>query len=182
MAPREIANGAVRHWRARDDVYQVGQLLGMLAVGRAEEPITPRDIPKMPCDDDLKEIIQRCIGRRHKRFDTAAELIARLKAPLRGLREARVQSLVGKTIVFTGRLAITRERAMMAALRAGATVAGRVSAHTDIVVRGAPNPLQIAGRHGQKLIDVEMWRERGRNVRVIGGKQFLKLVRGSGCR
>lgn len=177
MAPREIAEGAVRNWRARDDVYQVGQLLGMLLQGQEEEPITSREIPALHCSDELKEIVQRCIGPRAKRFDTAADLIAKLKQPRRKLREARIRSLDGKVVVFTGRLDISRQRATMLAVRAGATVAGKVSGYTDVVIRGKRNPLQVAGDRGQKLIDVAMWRERGKNMRVIAETQFLELVK-----
>jgi len=177
MAPREIVARAIRHWRARDDVYQVGQLLGMLLQGQAEAPITTRVLRRLNCDDELKEIIQRCIGQRAKRFETAGALIARLKRPHRRLREARIRSLDGKVVVFTGRLGISRQRATMLAVKAGAVVAGKVSVNTDIVVRGRANPLQVAGRKGQKLIDVAMWRERRKHVRVIAEVQFLKLVK-----
>ena len=33
-APSDILAGAAPKWQARDDVYQVGQLLGMLVQGR----------------------------------------------------------------------------------------------------------------------------------------------------
>ncbi len=181
MAPKEIAGGNVRHWQARDDVFQVGQLLGMLLQGQADRPIRSRHISSLPCDDRLKEVIQQCIGHRGKRFETAGELIEHLLRAPKRLREGRARSLEGMTIVFTGRLSISRDRAARLARRAGATVAGSVSAATDIVVRGRANPLQVAGVRGQKLIDVEMWRERGKKIKVIGESQFRRLVeRGPG--
>ena len=45
-APSDILAGAVPKWQARDDVYQVGQLLGMLVKGDAQARIrTARDPP-----------------------------------------------------------------------------------------------------------------------------------------
>jgi serine/threonine protein kinase len=38
MAPSEVLAGGAPKWQARDDVYQVGQLLAMLIKGDAREP------------------------------------------------------------------------------------------------------------------------------------------------
>jgi len=43
-APLEILDGAVPKWQARDDVYQVGQLLGMLIKGDARVRIRTHDV------------------------------------------------------------------------------------------------------------------------------------------
>jgi serine/threonine-protein kinase len=64
MAPSEILAGAVPKWQARDDVYQVGQLLGMLVRGDARARIRTHEIRLLPCSDHLKEIVHRCIGER----------------------------------------------------------------------------------------------------------------------
>ena len=50
--------------QSRDDVYQVGQLIGMLVKGCAIERLRNREIRDLPCSDHLKEIIYRCIGER----------------------------------------------------------------------------------------------------------------------
>jgi serine/threonine protein kinase len=63
-APLEILDGAAPMWQARDDVYQVGQLLGMLVKGDARSRIRTGEIRRLPCSDHLKEIVYRCIGER----------------------------------------------------------------------------------------------------------------------
>ena len=45
-APSDILAGAAPKWQARDDVYQVGQLLGMLIKGDAQRAIRTRDDPR----------------------------------------------------------------------------------------------------------------------------------------
>ena len=48
---------------------------------------------------------------------------------------------------------------------------------TDVLVRGRPNALQIAGSAGGgKLIDVRRLAAQGHVVKVIGEKQFWRLV------
>src|SRR5215467_4818668 len=61
-APSDILEGAAPQWQARDDVYQVGQLLGMLVKGDARVRIRTGEIRRLPCSDHLKEIVYRCIG------------------------------------------------------------------------------------------------------------------------
>ncbi|MGH7743119.1 MAG: protein kinase domain-containing protein, partial [Candidatus Eiseniibacteriota bacterium] len=78
-APSDILEGAVPKWQARDDVYQVGQLLGMLIRGDASERIRTHDVRRLACGDHLKEIIHRCIGERRKRYESADELIEALR-------------------------------------------------------------------------------------------------------
>src|SRR5687767_11812395 len=70
-APNEILAGAVPKWQARDDVYQVGQLLAMLVKGDAVARISTHEIRNLPCSDALKEIVHRCIGERRKRYESA---------------------------------------------------------------------------------------------------------------
>src|SRR2546426_2433765 len=80
-APSDILAGAAPKWQARDDVYQVGQLLGMLVKGDAQERIRTHEIRRLPCSDHLKEIVYRCIGERRKRYETADQLIEALHNP-----------------------------------------------------------------------------------------------------
>ena len=77
-APVEIVAGSVPKWQARDDVYQMGQLLGMLVKGDARGRIKTSEIRRLPCSGHLKEILHRCIGERRKRYESADELIAAL--------------------------------------------------------------------------------------------------------
>jgi hypothetical protein len=71
----------VPKWQARDDVYQVGQLLGMLIKGDASVRLSTREIRGLPCSDHLKEIVYRCLGERRKRYESADELIDALRNP-----------------------------------------------------------------------------------------------------
>src|SRR5206468_2432149 len=80
-APSDILARAVPKWQARDDVYQVGQLLGMLIKGDARLRIRPHEVRGLSCTDHLKEIVYRCIGERRKRYESADEMIAALRTP-----------------------------------------------------------------------------------------------------
>ena len=85
-APSEMLSRAAPKWQARDDVYQVGQLLAMLTKGNASSRIRTSDVRSLACSDHLKEIIHRCIGERRKRYDNANELIDALQNPPASLR------------------------------------------------------------------------------------------------
>src|SRR5207302_1687418 len=80
-APSDILARAVPRWQARDDVYQVGQLLGMLIKGDARARMRPHEIRRLACTDHLKESVYRCIGERRKRYESANEMIAALSNP-----------------------------------------------------------------------------------------------------
>ena len=79
--PSDILSGAAPKWQARDDVYQVGQLLGMLVKGSAAARIRTGEVRGLRCTDHLKEIVYRCIGERRKRYESAQELIDALTHP-----------------------------------------------------------------------------------------------------
>lgn len=177
MAPSEVVAGIVPKWQARDDVYQVGQLLGMLVKGDAAARIRTSEVRHLSCSDQLKEIVHRCIGERRKRYDTADELIEALgRAPTR-LRAGALRSLRGVHVAFTGILSKPRSEAARAAKRAGAIVHGGPSARTSVVIRGRPNPLQAAGRHGGlKLMEIKRLREMGHKITLLNEKQFWSLV------
>ena len=91
-APSDILAGTAPKWQARDDVYQVGQLLGMLIKGDARARAHRRD-PTLDCSDHLKEIIHRCIGERRKRYETADHLIEALGNPPPTLKAGALRSL-----------------------------------------------------------------------------------------
>ncbi len=80
-APSDILARAVPRWQARDDVYQVGQLLGMLIKGDARARMRLPEIRRLLCTDHLKEIVYRCIGERRKRYESADEMIEALRNP-----------------------------------------------------------------------------------------------------
>lgn len=176
-APSDILAGAAPKWQARDDVYQVGQLLGMLIKGDALARIRTSEVRRLPCSDHLKEIIYRCIGERRKRYESADELIEALRNPPPRLKAGALRSLRGVHLAFTGILTRRRSEAAAAARRAGAIVHGMPSAKTSVVVRGRPNPLQAAGRDaGLKLMEIKRLREKGHRIKLLGETQFWRLV------
>lgn len=176
--PNEIAWGRVRRWQQRDDIYQVGLIAVMVLRGDTTSPIRSRDVRTLPCSDHLKEVIHRCLGVRGKRYESAAELIAALAHPRTEPRLGRVGSLAGKRLSFTGFLSRPRSEAIKAAKQAGAIVQAKPGGTTDVLVRGRANVLQIAGAGGgTKLMEVGRLAARGHVVKVIGDKQFWKLVK-----
>ena len=120
MVPSDMIGTVAPKWRARDDVYQVGQLLAMLVKGDARARVRTREVRNLPCSDELKEIIYRCIGERRKRYESADDLIEALKLPPPRLRAGILRTLKGVHLAFTGILSKTRKEAMRAARRAGA--------------------------------------------------------------
>jgi hypothetical protein len=176
-APSDILAGAAPKWQARDDVYQVGQLLGMLVKGDARARVRSPEVRLLPCSDDLKEIIYRCIGERRKRYESADELIEALRRRPRPLKVGKPRTLKGVHLAFTGILSRRRREAVLAAERAGAIVHGMPSARTTVVVRGRPNPLQAVGRDaGLKLMEIKRLREKGHTIALLNERQFWRLV------
>ena len=177
-APSDLLDRAAPKWQARDDVYQVGQLLGMLVCGDATRRVRTSDVRGLRCSDQLKEIIHRCLGERRKRYESADDMIEALRMKPAALRPGRLRSLRGVHLTFTGILSKRRREAIAAARRAGAIVHSGASAETTVIVRGRPNPLQAAGRDGGlKLMEMKRLREKGHRVTVLTDAQFWKLVR-----
>jgi serine/threonine-protein kinase len=176
-APTEIAWGKVRKWQQRDDIYQVGQLIAMLLRGDVHAPMRSRDVRRLPCSDHLKEVIHRCLGAREKRYEAAGDLIAALQERPKELSTGRVGSLKGRRLSFTGFLRRPRREAIASATRAGAKVQGSPGPSTDVLVRGRPNALQVAGKGGGlKLMEIRRLAAKGHRVTIIGEAQFWKLV------
>jgi serine/threonine protein kinase len=176
-APSDILAGSAPKWQARDDVYQVGQLLGMLIKGDARSRIRTPDVRSLPCSDHLKEIISRCLGERRKRYESADELIDALRNPPAALKAGALRTLKGVHLAFTGILSKRRSEAAAAAKRAGAIIHGMPSAKTSVVVRGRPNPLQAAGRDaGLKLMEIKRLREKGHKITLLNETQFWRLA------
>jgi serine/threonine-protein kinase len=176
-APSDILAGAAPKWQARDDVYQVGQLVGMLIRGDARARIRTTDVRSLACSDHLKEIVHRCIGERRKRYESAQELIDALRTPPPPLRVGAVRSLKGVHLAFTGILSMPRRDAIRVARRAGAIVHGGPSAQTRVVVRGRPNAQQAAGRDaGLKLMEIKRLRDKGQRITLLNEDQFRRLA------
>ena len=180
-APSDILAGAVPKWQARDDVYQVGQLLGMLVRGDARSRVRTSDVRRLACSDHMKEIVYRCIGERRKRYESADELIEALRHPPAPLKVGLLRTLRGAHLAFTGILSKRRSVAAQAARRAGAIVHGAPSAQTTVVVRGRPNVLQAAGKDaGLKLMEIKRLRQKGHKITLLDETQFWRLVRKRG--
>ncbi len=176
-APSDLIGRAAPKWQARDDVYQVGQLLGMLLKGDARQRIHTGDIRRLSCSDHLKEIVHRCLGERRKRYESAEEMITALRNPPASLRSGALRTLEGVHLAFTGILARPRKVAARAARRAGAIVHGGPSAITTVVVRGRPNAQQAAGRDGGlKLMEIKRLREKGHRITLLNETQFWRLA------
>jgi serine/threonine protein kinase len=176
-APSDILARAVPKWQARDDVYQVGQLLGMLVKGTAQARIRPHEVRGLHCSDHLKEIVYRCIGERRKRYESADEMIEALRNPPAPLKAGMLRTLKGVHLAFTGILSKRRSEAIRAAKRAGAIVHSGTSSRTTVVVRGRPNPLQAAGRDsGLKLMEIKRLREKGHRITLLNETQFWRLA------
>jgi serine/threonine protein kinase len=177
MAPSDIFDGAAPKWQARDDVYQMGQLIGMLVKGDASRRVRTGEIRSLACSDQLKEIVYRCIGERRKRYESADELIHALEEQPAPMRLGAVRSLKGVHLAFTGILSVPRAEAVAAARRAGAIVHSGTSARTTVLVRGRPNPLQAAGKDGgRKLLEIKRLREKGVRITLLSETQFWKLA------
>jgi serine/threonine-protein kinase len=176
-APSELVDREAPKWQARDDVYQVGQLLAMLVKGDARARIRTGDVRELSCSDHLKEIIHRCIGERRKRYESADEMIEALRTPPPRLEPGVLRTLKNVHLAFTGFLSKPRREAIRAAKRAGAIVHGGPSAKTTVVVRGRPNPLQAAGKDGGlKLMEMKRLREKGHRITLLNETQFWRLA------
>lgn len=165
-----------RHWLAVDDVYQMGQLLAMLLRGDADTIVTPAMVKSIDCDDDLKTIIKRAIGPRRRRYVDAYEMLQAIEGnPLTST--AKVRSLKGKTVVFTGVLSMKRFDAELLALQAGATVGKDVTRSTDVLVQGGRSPRYKKGHKGTKLQQAQALISKGQTLQIIGEAEFRALTR-----
>jgi serine/threonine-protein kinase len=176
-APSDLFDRAAPKWQARDDVYQVGQLLGMLVIGDTTRRLRPGDVRGLRCSDHLKEILHRCIGERRKRYQSADELVDALKTTPAPIKPGVLRSLEGVHVTFTGIFSKTRKKVAAAAKRAGAIVHSGPSTLTTVIVRGRPNALQAAGRDGGlKLMEMKRLRAKGHRIAVMTEAQFWRLA------
>lgn len=175
---RAIREEQRTRWDVREDLWQVAQVLAVMLTGKVE-PIRVADVRTIPCSSAIRAVIARAIGDRANRFDSARAMADALKtageessAP----RPARPRSLSGRTIVFTGRLAIARSEAAALARKAGATVSATVSAQTDLLVVGTSRLWAAGDAGGRKLLAAAAKRENGRRIDHITEEWFLRLV------
>jgi serine/threonine-protein kinase len=176
-APSDLLDRTAPKWQARDDVYQVGQLLAMLIKGDARARVRTLEVRRLRCSDHLKEIVHRCIGERRKRYESADEMIEALRNPPAQLKAGVLRSLKGVHLAFTGILSRRRSDAIRAAKRAGAVVHSGPSIKTSVLVRGRPNPQQAAGRDaGLKLMEIRRLRDKGHRIMLLNETQFWRLT------
>jgi serine/threonine protein kinase len=174
---RGFVEATHRHWEAVDDVFQMGQLLGMLLSGNADDTLTIKDINQLGCGDELKAIIKRCIGPRSKRYGDAFEMMQALAGDEVTASKEALESLDGKTVVFTGPLSIARFDAEVLVLQEGGKVAKQVSKNVDVIVQGGRSPHYKSGHKGRKLSTVEKLNKQGAKIVVIGEGEFRKLTK-----
>ena len=172
------STAAVPKWQARDDVYQMGQLIGMLVKGDARARIRPHEIRQLACtrppEGDRLPLHRRAPQalRDRRRADRGAQDTRRR---CRGPDASR--ALKGVHLAFTGILSRPRREAKAAARRAGAVLHGMPSVRTSVVVRGKPNPLQAAGREaGLKLMEIKRLRAKGHRITLLDERQFWRLA------
>ena len=109
-APSDILAGAAPKWQARDDVYQVGQLLGMLIRGDAGMRIRTPDVrasavQRSPEGDrlSLPRRAPQALRERRRADRCAAQ-------PAAGTEARRAATLKGVHLTFTGILSQAAER------------------------------------------------------------------------
>jgi serine/threonine protein kinase len=179
FAPTAIKEGKTSAWLPADDVYHLGKLFALLLQGGEKARITARQVKTLACSAWAKAVIQRCIGKRRRRFANAAEMLKALESAARNGRAQRssVRSLEGKRVVFTGRLKMPRKKADLLVKRAGGISQVKVSRTTDILVVGEQSPHWKAEKKGQKLLDLDHEGERGHRIAIITEKRFQNLIR-----
>ncbi len=142
---------------------------------------TARQVKVWTCSAWAKAIIQRCIGKRQRRFANAAEMLRALSRDARlpvvpMKRSVCVRSLEGKRVVFTGRLKMLRKKARTLLKRAGGISQAKITRATDILVVGEQSPNWKAEKKGQKLLDLDHEGERGHRIAIITEARFRNLV------
>jgi serine/threonine protein kinase len=179
FAPTAIKEGKTGAWLPADDVYHLGILFALLLSGNEKTRLTARHVKVLTCSAWAKAIIQRCIGKRQKRFTNAAEMHKALQsAPSGGpAKRSAVRSLEGKRVVFTGRLKMLRKKARMLVKRAGGIPQSKITRATDILVVGEQSPHWKAEKKGQKLLDLDHEGERGHRIAIITENRFQNLAR-----
>jgi serine/threonine protein kinase len=171
----KMAQGAQRYWLASDDVYQMGQLLAMLLRGNPDELVTEQDVKQLSCDDELKGIVARAIGPRKHRYENACEMLRALQGD-HDFATPCVDSLAGKTVVFTGPMSLSRFDAEVLVRQAGGSVAHHVGKQVDVLVQGGRSLLYSNGHKGSKLCKAEKLIREGHPISILNEKEFLRLV------
>ena len=134
MAPSDIFAGRSPR-QARDDVYQVGQLLGCLT---GDASVRAPEVREAASTDHLKEIIYRCMASGGGRYESAGD---DRRASNPAAMPRRAPCALGRPPAFTGIFEAAREAN---ARRRGAKVQCMPS--ITPLCSSAANALQAAGR------------------------------------
>jgi serine/threonine protein kinase len=172
---KRMAEGERRYWLPADDVFQMGQLLAMLLRGDADSLINLKDVSKLPCDDDLQAIVAKAICARRSRFATALDMLRALQ----GYDYPELQpleSLEGKTVVFSGPLSIRRFDAEVLVRQAGASIADQVTSRVNVIIQGRRSHDYVMRHKGSKLLAAEKLIRQGVPISIISEPEFFKLV------
>ena len=180
MAPSDIFDGAAPKWQARDDVYQVGQLLGMLVKGDAHARIRTAEVRGLPCSDHLKEIVYRCIGERRKRYESADELIDALSNPPASLKVGALRTLKGRPPGLHRHPDDASKRGGGGRPPQGRRHRPQRALGPDVGCRSGPAE-QASGALGRdagiKLMEIKRLREKGHRITILNEAQFWRLAR-----
>jgi eukaryotic-like serine/threonine-protein kinase len=164
-----------RQWLAVDDVFQMGQLLAMLLRADAESPVNAAMVKRIDCDPALKAIIKKAIGPRSKRYSDAYEMLLALEGDGQ-VTTSPVHTLQGKVVTFAGQLSVKRFDAEIMVLQAGGTVSQNVSRKVDVLVQGGKRRVKD-GHKSAKLRQAQKLIEQGRELHIIGEREFRQLAR-----
>jgi serine/threonine protein kinase len=172
---KRMADGERRYWLPSDDVFQMGQLLAMLLRGDADSLISVKDAGNLPCDDDLRAIVAKAICARRNRFATALEMLRALQGHDHPEPQP-LETLEGKTVVFTGPLSIRRFDAAVLVRQAGASISEQVTSRVNVIVQGRHSHDYVMRHKGAKLLAAEKLIRQGVPISIISEPEFLKLV------
>jgi serine/threonine protein kinase len=172
---KRMADGERRYWLPSDDVFQMGQLLAMLLRGDADSLISVKDVSKLPCQDDLHAIVAKAICARRNRYATALDMLRALQG--HDYTEPKpLESLEGKTVVFTGLLSLRRFDVEVLARQAGASISDQVTSRTNVIIQGRRSHDYIMRHKGSKLLAAEKLIRQGVPISIISEPEFLKLA------
>jgi serine/threonine protein kinase len=174
-APEAVLRGK-RSWTAREDVWQLGQLLARLLGADVTRSLPSGQVRDVTCSDESKALIYRCIAQPDYRFRDAGHLLYALD---KGSKPAfaKVSNLADRTIVFTGQGTMKRKDLWKLARRAGANPSSAVSRQVDILVVGGRSPVWAAGASGRKIMAALQLQEDGYDIRIVTEAAFLSAAR-----
>jgi serine/threonine protein kinase len=174
-APDAVLKGKPT-WTAREDVWQLGQLLARLLGADVTRSLPSTQVRDLACSDDSKALVYRCIAPPDLRFRDAGHL---LEALAKGSRPVftRVSGLESRTIVFTGPGTMRRSQLWRMARRAGARPAAAMSRRVEILVVSGRSPVWAAGGAGRKIMAALQLRDDGHDIRFVTEASFLRAAR-----